>query len=101
MPVGVITMGIALASISESRDTSSGRHLDVPGLAASATALFSLTYALIEGHDKGWTSATILGALALAVLAGGVFTLIESGPRTPWWSCPCSARGRSAAGSGP
>ena len=78
VPVGVITMGIALASIRESRDTSAGRNLDVPGLAASAVALFSLTYALIEGHDKGWTSATILGALALAVLAAGVFTLIES-----------------------
>ena len=78
VPVGVITMGIALAAVRESRDTSAGRHLDVPGLAASAVALFSLTYALIEGHDKGWTSATILGALALAVLAGGVFALIES-----------------------
>ena len=78
VPVGVITMGIALASIRESRNTSAGGNLDVPGLAASAVALFSLTYALIEGHDKGWTSATILGALALAVLAAGVFTLIES-----------------------
>jgi predicted MFS family arabinose efflux permease len=46
-------------------------------------ALFSLTYALIEGHDKGWTSVTILGALALAVLAGGLFTLIESRSEHP------------------
>jgi EmrB/QacA subfamily drug resistance transporter len=83
VPVGVITMGIALLSIRESRDTSSSHHLDVPGLAASAVALFSLTYALIEGHDKGWTSMTILGALALAVLAGGVFTLIESRTEHP------------------
>jgi EmrB/QacA subfamily drug resistance transporter len=78
VPVGVITMGIALVSVRESRDTSATRHLDVPGLAASAVALFALTYALIEGHDKGWTSATILGSLALAVVAGGVFLLIES-----------------------
>jgi EmrB/QacA subfamily drug resistance transporter len=83
VPIGVITMGIALASVRESRDTSADRHLDVPGLAASAVALFSLTYALIEGHDKGWTSVTILGALALAVVAGAVFALIESRSEHP------------------
>ena len=83
VPIGVITMGIALVAVRESRDTSAGRHLDVPGLAASAVALFSLTYALIEGHDKGWTSLTILGALALAVLAGGLFVLIESRTEHP------------------
>jgi hypothetical protein len=30
------------------------------------------------GHDKGWTSLTILGALGLAALAGEAFALIES-----------------------
>ena len=30
--------------------------LDLPGLVTSAVALFALTYGLIEGHDKGWTS---------------------------------------------
>ena len=83
VPIGVVTMGIALVAVRESRDTSAGRHLDVPGLAASAVALFSLTYALIEGHDKGWTSVTILGALALAAGAGGVFALIESRTEHP------------------
>ena len=83
VPIGVITMGIALVAVRESRDTSADRHLDVPGLAASAVALFSLTYALIEGHDKGWTSLTILGALALAAAAGGLFVLIESRTKHP------------------
>ena len=36
VPVGVITMGIALVSLRESRDTSTAPRLDVPGLAASA-----------------------------------------------------------------
>ncbi len=35
----------------------------------SSVALFGLTYALIEGHDKGWTSAVILGSFALAAVA--------------------------------
>ncbi len=78
VPVGAITMALALFAITESRDTSAARRLDLPGLAASVVALFSLTYALIEGHDQGWTSGTILGALAVAAVAGGVFLFIES-----------------------
>ncbi|HTS97220.1 MAG TPA: MFS transporter [Streptosporangiaceae bacterium] len=78
VPVGVITFVIALSAVQESRDTSAGRHLDVPGLAASVVALTSLTYALIEGHDKGWTSAAIMGAFGLAALAAAAFTLIEA-----------------------
>jgi len=78
VPFGVITLAVALFAIEESRDTTTTRHLDVPGLTASAVALFSLTYALIEGHDKGWTSGVILGALALAAAAAALFTLIES-----------------------
>jgi EmrB/QacA subfamily drug resistance transporter len=78
VPVGVITFAIAVFAVRESRDTSAGRHLDVPGLAASVVALTSLTYALIEGHDKGWTSAGIMAAFGLAALAVAAFLAIEA-----------------------
>jgi EmrB/QacA subfamily drug resistance transporter len=78
VPVGAITLVIALASMRESRDPSVVRRLDVPGLVTSAVALFSLTYALIEGHDKGWTSALILGAFVLAAAAAAAFGVVES-----------------------
>src|SRR5215469_12476168 len=78
VPVGIVAFVIAVASTDESRDPSVVRHLDVPGLVSSAVALFSLTYALIEGHDRGWTSALILGALALAAVAAAAFAVIES-----------------------
>jgi len=78
VPVGVVTFVMAGASMQESRDRAVMRHLDIPGLVSSAIALFSLTYALIEGHDRGWTSALILGAFALAALAGTAFAIIES-----------------------
>ncbi|HEX3957239.1 MAG TPA: hypothetical protein VHZ03_11485 [Trebonia sp.] len=70
-------------------------------VAAPASGLFALTYALIEGHDKGWTSGLILGAFALAALAGAVFLLIEARSAHPMIRCRCSAPGCSAAGSGP
>jgi EmrB/QacA subfamily drug resistance transporter len=78
VPVGIAAFAIAVLSVGESRDTSVVRHLDIPGLISSAVALFALTYALIEGHDKGWTSAVILGAFGVAALAGAAFAVIES-----------------------
>ena len=78
VPIGAVTLAIALASMRESRDPSVVRRLDVPGLSASAIALFSLTYGLIEGHDKGWTSALILGAFALAAVSATAFGIVES-----------------------
>jgi EmrB/QacA subfamily drug resistance transporter len=76
VPVGVVTIVIMMVSMRESRDAVR-RRLDLPGLVASAVALFSVTYALIEGHNRGWTSALILGSFALATVAGAAFVLIE------------------------
>jgi EmrB/QacA subfamily drug resistance transporter len=82
VPVGVATIAIMLGSMRESRDAVR-RRLDVPGLVSSAVALFAVTYALIEGHDRGWTSALILGSFALAAVAGTAFVVIESRTADP------------------
>lgn len=82
VPVGVVTIAITLVAMRESRETVR-RRLDIPGLVASALALFSATYALIEGHDQGWTSAMILGSFALAAVSATVFVLIERRTKDP------------------
>ena len=69
--------------MAESRDTSAARRLDLPGLVTSAAMLFALTYALIEGHDKGWTSGLILGSFAVSAVAAGLFALAESRSAAP------------------
>jgi EmrB/QacA subfamily drug resistance transporter len=76
VPVGAVTLGIAAFSVRESRGQDAAR-LDIPGLAASALALFALTYALIEGHDRGWTSPLIAGAFAAAAVAAAAFVAIK------------------------
>jgi EmrB/QacA subfamily drug resistance transporter len=78
VPVGVITFALALRYVGESRAESAARRLDVPGLITSAVTLFSLTYALIEGNVRGWTSPLILGAFAVAAVAAVVFLVIEA-----------------------
>jgi EmrB/QacA subfamily drug resistance transporter len=83
VPVGVITFAIAVAYVGESRAGSTQRRLDVPGLVTSALALFALTYALIEGGTKGWTSPLITGAFALAAVAAAAFGIIETRTQNP------------------
>ena len=78
VPVGIVALSIGALAIDESRDTTARRALDLPGMATSSAALLALTYALIEGHDKGWTSAVILGALAVAAVAAAGFVVVES-----------------------
>src|SRR5499427_3134673 len=83
VPVGVVALTIAALSMDESRDTSAVRRLDVPGMVTSSVALFALTYALIEGHDRGWTSALILAAFAVAAAALAAFVAIEARSKQP------------------
>jgi EmrB/QacA subfamily drug resistance transporter len=83
VPVGIVSVLIAAFTMDESKETSAAGRLDLPGMLTSSLALFSLTYALIEGHDRGWTSGLILGAFALAAIAGAAFVTIESRTKHP------------------
>lgn len=77
VPIGVVAFAMSIPFITESRSESPDRRLDIPGLVTSAVALTALTYALIEGHDRGWTSGLIIGAFALSAAAAAVFLAIE------------------------
>jgi EmrB/QacA subfamily drug resistance transporter len=90
VPIGVITAAIALPSIAEShgRTGASGHRLDVPGLVSSAVSLFALTYALIEGQDKGWTSVSIIASFAVAAVGAAVFLAVEARSENPMVPLP-------------
>ena len=83
VPIGVVAFAISIPFIAESRSESPDRRLDIPGLVTSAVALTALTYALIEGHDRGWTSGQIIGAFALSAAAAAAFLAIERRVRQP------------------
>ncbi|MFE3193400.1 DHA2 family efflux MFS transporter permease subunit [Nocardia sp. NPDC059240] len=48
-------------------------RFDWQGAILTATAIASLSFGLIEGRAQGWTSASILGAFAVAVIAAVAF----------------------------
>jgi EmrB/QacA subfamily drug resistance transporter len=83
VPVGLLGIVVARWAIDESRDTSNEQRLDIPGLATSAIGLFSLTYALIEANNYGWTSPRILAVFAVAAVSLTAFVLVERHQRLP------------------
>jgi EmrB/QacA subfamily drug resistance transporter len=83
VPIGVLGIVAARLVIRESRDTSAGQRLDVPGLLVSGGALFALVFALIEANSYGWTSATVLGLFAAAGVGFVAFVLLELRQRAP------------------
>ncbi len=83
VPIGVAGLFAIPIFIDESRDQSAEQRLDVPGLAASAVGLFSLTYAFIEANTYGWTSGRIVSAFVIAAIALAVFVLLEGRQRAP------------------
>ncbi|MEO3812996.1 MFS transporter [Sphaerisporangium sp. B11E5] len=76
-PIGVLTLALGAWALPRASERSSGSRLDLPGVLTSTTALFALTYALIEGEGRGWTSAITLGSFALAAVAAVLFVVIE------------------------
>ncbi|GAA3519189.1 MFS transporter [Aeromicrobium panaciterrae] len=76
VPLGLVTAGIAIWAIDESRDPVE-RRLDVRGLVTSTLALTALTYALIEGTSQGWGSGVILTSFAVVAVSAASFVAIE------------------------
>ena len=80
LPLSVVALDIALTRVDESHDPDA-RGVDWLGLITFSPAMFLLVLALIEGNDRGWTSARIVletvAGLALLVL----FFVIESRSR--------------------
>jgi EmrB/QacA subfamily drug resistance transporter len=83
VPIGVLAIVASYLLIDESRDMSEEQRLDLPGLVTSGVGLFSLTYGLIEGNTYGWTSARIVVAFVVAVVALVGFVLLERHQRRP------------------
>src|SRR4051812_20781495 len=68
VPVVAIAIVAAPRLVPESRDAASHR-IDWLGAVLSAVGLVAFVWAVIEARVKGWGSAPVLAALALAILA--------------------------------
>ena len=83
LPLVAAVVWIAERHVPETRDRSATGRLDLAGAGLATVALGTLIYGLIAGPDSGWTSAGVVAALALAVVAGAGFVARERAARHP------------------
>jgi EmrB/QacA subfamily drug resistance transporter len=82
VPIGIAAIALSLARLHESKDPARAR-LDWAGLVTLTGSLFLLVYALLEGNERGWHSAFIVTALAVAVALGIAFVGVELAQSDP------------------
>jgi EmrB/QacA subfamily drug resistance transporter len=76
LPVAAIAFVLAARYAPETR-APHPRRADLPGQAFLLLTLAAVTYAIIEGPARGWTSPSIAGLFAVAVLGLVAFLLAE------------------------
>jgi len=76
IPVGIVAIVATALVVPESR-AEHARRVDPVGQLLIIVMLASLTYAIIEGPRRGWTSGLILGLFAVAALAAAGLAFYE------------------------
>ena len=82
LPIGVILLVAGVRSLDESRNPGAPAT-DVPGTVLSVLGVGTMTYGLIEGGARGWTSPLILGSFAAAAVLLAAFVAVEAHSSAP------------------
>jgi EmrB/QacA subfamily drug resistance transporter len=82
VPIGLAAVVLTALFVPESR-APRARRIDPVGQLLVFVTLASLTYAIIQGPDAGWSSAQTLGTFALALVALVSFILYEPRRKDP------------------
>jgi EmrB/QacA subfamily drug resistance transporter len=76
IPVGIAAIVATALVVPESR-AAHGRRLDPVGQVLIIVMLASLTYAIIEGPQQGWSSGIILGLFGVSAAAAAALAIYE------------------------
>ncbi|MEU2679223.1 MFS transporter [Streptomyces sp. NPDC007107] len=77
LPIGVVLLVVGLRSLEETRNPGAPA-IDAPGTVLSVLGVGALTYGLIEGGARGWTSPVILGSFTAGVAFLAAFVAVEA-----------------------
>jgi EmrB/QacA subfamily drug resistance transporter len=83
LPLAAFVLVITARHVPETHDPDAQGRVDMPGAALAVLFLSGLTYGLIEGPTRGWTSPVVLGSLVLAAVSGPAFLVVEYRRRHP------------------
>ena len=82
-PIGVLVVLLTFRLVPAMPAAAAGGRLDVAGAITVTTSLILAVYAIVNGNEKGWTSAQTLGLLGGAAAVFAAFLTIESRVRVP------------------
>ena len=78
LPIGAITIALGRALIPADELAGARVRVDWLGSALVTSALMSAIYAIVQASSHGWTSSTVLGFGALAVVLMAAFVALEA-----------------------
>ncbi len=83
VPLCLAALAMTFWAISESRDESRSRVVDVAGLVIMAAAMFSVVLGLDQGESWGWGSMAVIGLLVGSAALFATFVFVESRLKNP------------------
>jgi EmrB/QacA subfamily drug resistance transporter len=83
VPIGALVIVLSQRLLPAERGQMMSGRLDVAGAVTVTAALIIAVYAIVNGNQNGWTSATTLGLLGTSVAVLALFLVIESRVRSP------------------
>ncbi len=83
IPIGMAVFALCLVLLPGGRTEQTSRHLDVGGAVTVTASLMLAVYAIVNGNEAGWLSASTIGILAGAVALLALFLRIQSRVRAP------------------
>jgi EmrB/QacA subfamily drug resistance transporter len=98
VPIGIVGIALALRFMPETRDPHAGKEIDWWGMTTIGGAVFCLTFALVEGNDRGWGSPLIVFLFVASALFAGAFAVTQRVGRFPMLT-PELVRDRQFAGA--
>ncbi len=82
LAIAGVVLAALVTKVQESADRSRPK-LDPAGSVLIALAISTVVYGLMEGPDRGWTSAIVLGSFIVGAVAVFQFVLVERGRDEP------------------
>jgi EmrB/QacA subfamily drug resistance transporter len=84
VPLALIAIGLTLRATPDlPPDPDASRDLDMPGVVTFAVAVGGLVFGLSQGPTMGWGDPQVVIPVAIGILTGAVFVVIERRARNP------------------
>jgi len=98
LPIGILTVVIALAKVAESK-APQARRPDWVGFVLFTAALSALVYGLIESNQRSFSSSLVIGCLVGAALLLAVFVVVERRSSHPMFDLSLFAKPTFSGGA--